>query len=368
MVKSIEDQFQDDMTLETPADELARIGHGEVIVESQEIGGPPASDQALVIDTSIPELEVGEIRTVDPLLRDMATAQGLIPNPLTMLADALERGVDVEKLERLFDLAERHEKEVQRKAFARALSDFQGDCPDIVDKSTAYVNTADGGSYSYTYADLDQIMRTIRPTLKACGLSVTYDTQIAEDGNSITSLCYIMHRDGHTEVRTFVCPLDEKLKINDSQKMGSANAYASRYNVTNALGLTTGEDDDGAGGERSRGAPEPAKAADIDEFFPIGKHKGERWDAVPLDYLEWAVANLSEKPDIVERAQAQIDARLDSMDQSPADDGELTMAECARGMTQAKTLDDLVDVWTLVPDKHRDGLAAFHATRERELG
>lgn len=341
-------ELVDDAPAERP-----RLGGApaEAVLESQEMGAPTPAERPL------------EIIEHEPQVDDTS----LLPNPLTMLATALESGVDVSKLERLFDLAERHEREIQRKAFARALSDFQGDCPEIVDNRTAYVNTKDGGSYSYSYADLDQIMRTIRPTLKACGLSVTYDTEIAEDGNSIKSLCYVMHQDGHEIVRTFVSPVDNLAKMNDSQKMGSANAYASRYNVVNALGLTTGEDDDGAAGERARGAPEPAKAADTDEFFPVGKHKGDRWDAVPLDYLEWVVANMTNKPDIVKRAKEQIDARLDSDNIPDDDDAELSMAECARGITQAKTPDELADIWTLVPDKHRDGLAAYHATRQNEL-
>lgn len=289
------------------------------------------------------------------------------PNPLAMLASALQQGHDVEKLGALMDLAERYEANQARKEYAAAMSKFQGTCPAIVQKDTATVTMSSGGAYSYSYADLDTIMATIRPTLKKCGLSVTYDTKIAEDGASITSYCHVMHKDGHVEVRTFQCPVDNLAKMNDSQKMGSANAYASRYNVCNALGLTSGEDDDGAAGERSRGAPPAPKATDLDEFFPIGKHKGERWDAVPLDYLEWAVANLTEKPDIVARCKEQIGRRGEMHDPTPAPEGELTMAECARGITQAQDAKALAEVWGLVPDKHRDGLAAFHETRATEL-
>jgi len=329
-----------------------------------------ADDADLEFGDDLPPQFDLEPQTVHPLVAQAGAGAGMMvvpPNPLTMLAGALERGVDVSKLERLFDLAERHEREVQRKAFAAALSDFQGDVAPINDNKTAFVNTSDGGSYSYTYADLDQIMATIRPTLKACGLSVTYDTAIAEDGRSIKSLCYVMHRGGHVEVRTFVCPVDEKLKINDSQKVGSANAYASRYNVTNALGLTTGEDDDGAVGDTRRGATVAPKKTDIDEFFPVGKWKGYKWDQVPLDYLEWAAGNMTDKADIVAKCKEQIELRIDADQPAPDVEGELTMAECARAITGAKTAKELSDIWSLVPEKHVDGLAAWHATRQTEL-
>lgn len=292
------------------------------------------------------------------------------PNPLAMLASALEAGHDVEKLGALMDLAERYEANEARKAFAGALSQFQADCPDIIENRIASVHT-DTADYTYRYADLDQIMRTIRPTLKACGLSVRFNTEISEDGKRIKSLCTVQHRDGHAEVSEFVAPVDERLKINDSQKMGSANSYASRYNLCNALGLTTGEDDDGAAGELMKGAPPPTKAGDIDEFFPVGKHKGERWDAVPLDYLEWVVANLTDKPDIVERARKQIDARLESDDQAAqaenGDPAEPTLSECARLITNAKTSEELATGWKLVPDKHREGVQTYYETRKAEL-
>ncbi len=295
------------------------------------------------------------------------------PDPLTMLANALDRGHDVEKLERLFDLAERYEQKQARAAFAAALSQFQAACPPIVESKLATVTMQSGGAYTYSYADLDIIMRTIRPLLGECGLSVRYDAEVSDDGRRIRSTCYVMHASGHQETTTFVVPVDEAMKVNDSQKMGSANSYACRYNVVNALGLTTGEDDDGGslyGSEAKQqdiSKPQPPKRDDVDEFFPIGKHKGKPWDQVPLDYLEWVVANLTDKPDIVERAKVQLEARTESQEEEPHEEGELSMAECARTITAAKTFDELTRFWPLVPEKHRDGLAAFFETRKGEL-
>ena len=293
--------------------------------------------------------------------------QVIDPNPLSMLASALQQGHDVDKLGKLMDLAERHEANEARKAFATALSKFQAACPPIVNNKTATVTMSGGGAYSYSYADLDGIMSTIRPTMKKCGLSVRFNTAISDDGKRIRSICYVQHRDGHVEQTEFVAPVDDQLKINDSQKMGSANSYASRYNLVNALGLTTGEDDDGAAGDTSRGAPPAPKATNVDEFFPVGKHKGAKWDDVPLDYLEWCVANLTDKPDIIARCKQQIDARIDMDPPAPDPSGEPTMAECARWITIAKTLDALNEAWSLVPAKHSDGLTPFYNTRKTEL-
>jgi ERF superfamily len=300
--------------------------------------------------------------------RDIAKPQTAEINPLAMLATALEKGHDVEKLGKLMDLAERYEANQARKAFAAAMSQFQADCPPIVENKIAYVNTKDGGSYSYSYADLDAIMATIRPTLKATGLSVSFDTMISDDGTQITSLCHVMHAAGHKETTRFVCPVDQALRMNDSQKMGSANSYANRYNVLNAFALTAGEDNDGAGTDRARGAPPAAKASDIDEFFPVGKHKGERWDSVPLDYLEWVVANMEKRPDVVAKAKEQIQLRGQSQEAEPAAvEGELSMAECARTIANAKRHDELTKFWPLVPERFRVSLAKYYETRVAEL-
>jgi len=361
----------------TPAEAAANAEADEVAgryLESRPYIGMPEAPADVPTTAEDAALEFGDqapaaqpLQTID---EHGDAVRYVPPNPLAMLADALEAGHDVEKLGALMDLAERYEANEARKAFAGALSKFQADCPDIIENRTASVHT-DTADWTYRYADLDQIMRTIRPTLKACGLSVRFNTEIGEDGKRIKSLCTVQHRDGHAEVSEFVAPVDERLKINDSQKMGSANSYASRYNLCNALGLTSGEDDDGAAGALLAGAPPAPKATDIDQFFPVGKHKGEPWDAVPLDYLEWVVANLTDKPEIVERARRQLDARLESDDQAAqADNGDPaqpTLAECARWITDAKTTAGLADAWKLVPAKHRQGLEGFKNTRKAEL-
>lgn len=44
---------------------------------------------------------------------------------------------------------------------------------------------------------------------------------------------------------------------------------------------------------------------------PIGKHKGEKWDVVPLDYLKWLAFKAQDmRPDVVQLAKNEIDRRL----------------------------------------------------------
>ncbi len=169
-----------------------------------------------------------EITTAEPL--PVAT-----PNPLMILDRAIEKGIDADQLEKLMVLQERWEANQARKAFDSAMADFQADCP-IIPKT----KQAD----RYTYAPLDTVLTTIRPHLKSAGLSVRFSTKT--DGPVITAICTVSHRDGHNEVSYFAAPVDDKMRVNDTQKMGSANTYAKRYALMNALNLAAGnEDDDG---------------------------------------------------------------------------------------------------------------------------
>jgi hypothetical protein len=165
-------------------------------------------------------------------------------NPMEMLGAAIDRGMSVADLGPLMDLVERHEANQARKAFAAAMAEFQAACPIIKKTGVAEVRTKSGGKWTYPYPKFNEIMRTIQPHLNAAGLSVRFNTET--EGAVITSACTVTHVGGHSEVSYFAAPVDEQMRVNDTQKMGSANSYAKRYNVGNALNLAFEDDDDGA--------------------------------------------------------------------------------------------------------------------------
>lgn len=158
-----------------------------------------------------------------------------VNTPMDLMSRAIDKGLDADQLEKFMELQERWESNNARKAFTEALADFQARCP-TVKKS----RQAD----RYSYAPLDEILRTIRPHLDAAGLSVRFDTETTEHG--IKALCTVSHRDGHSETSHFSAPVDSQMRVNETQKMGSANSYAKRYALMNALNLVASEyDDDG---------------------------------------------------------------------------------------------------------------------------
>ena len=165
-------------------------------------------------------------------------------NPMQMLGAALDRGLSVADLGPLMDLVERDQANKARTAFMAAMADFQAACPTIKKTSSAD---------RYNFAGLDEILRTIRPHLDAAGLSIRFDTELTGD-TVITAICYVMHKDGHTQSNRFSAPIDRSLSkagkpmMNTLQQVGSARSYCKRYSLMDALNLVGSEfDDDGYG-------------------------------------------------------------------------------------------------------------------------
>ena len=102
------------------------------------------------------------------------------------------------------------------------------------------------------YADLAEIINTVRPVFSRHGLSVvqspSYDGGIA----SVTSL--LMHKSGQWIRDTASAPASKL----DSQGIGSATTYLRRYALAAFAGIAQ-EDDDG------NAASKPAKQAAVDE-------------------------------------------------------------------------------------------------------
>src|SRR4029453_10391514 len=120
-------------------------------------------------------------------------------------------------------------KQMRRK-FARA-------CQGIATVTKS--KTADTGKYTYTYADLSDVLRTVKDALAAEGLALSQPVQV---------------RDGLQYVDTMITDLETGQYImfpgtahaleRDPQAMGSALTYGRRYTLTSLFGMEV-EDDDG---------------------------------------------------------------------------------------------------------------------------
>lgn len=120
---------------------------------------------------------------------------------------------------------------------------------DVVKSESAKVEMKGGGSYSYKYADLAEVLGQNRVKLGEHGLVLI---QVASGGpKAIGVSTTLLHRSGQW-ISFDPLTLDAG---STPQQAGSAITYARRYSALPALGLAT-EDDDGA--RASRPSPPPA--------------------------------------------------------------------------------------------------------------
>lgn len=173
--------------------------------------------------------------------------------PMTILDNAIAKGVDIDQLQKLMDMVQQWEKNQARKAFFDALTRFQSIVPSISKNKKADIRS-DKGSYSYRFADLGNIGKIIKPSLKECGLS--YRWAFKTNNGNLMVTCYISHRDGHTEETEMEAGKDASGGKNAIQQIGSTQTYLQRYTLIGALGLTTAdEDNDGRGNPTTNPQP-----------------------------------------------------------------------------------------------------------------
>ena len=176
------------------------------------------------------------------------------PQILALYQQALDRGTEgVGALEKLMELQDRMQRRRAEMEFSLALGEFQSACPAVQKSSTAKIVTGSGGGYSFTYADLEEIISTVRPHLTAHGFSFTFDSKT--DGKLLTCTCTLHHAHGHSMASSFTLPTDNKSGASEQQKVGGALTYAKRQCLISVLGLALTDVEPPAG----------AKAATISE-------------------------------------------------------------------------------------------------------
>lgn len=113
---------------------------------------------------------------------------------------------------------------------AKAQAEFGG----VTKTKTANVPMKTGGSYSYKYADLADVMAAVRPALAAHGIALMQPIM----GDELHTVLA-----GHGAEFRSVMPLH--LEGLQPQAVGSLLTYYKRYAVTSMLGIAADEDDDG---------------------------------------------------------------------------------------------------------------------------
>lgn len=156
---------------------------------------------------------------------------------------------------------------VEHPTLAAALAAFQAECPPIRKGNTAKVPTKNGGSYSYDYADLSDVIEVVSPVLSRHGLSFNGRPTLSKHGFGLKYR--LRHTSGESEKGFY--PLPDPGRT-DPQEQGKWQTYVRRYVLCAVVGVAPGGDDnDGAVSlpqpaqrpqpvERPRPAAKPAAA------------------------------------------------------------------------------------------------------------
>jgi len=160
--------------------------------------------------------------------------------PMQMLQIAVEKGTDLDQLQKLMDLQDRWESNQAKKAYVAAMTAFKADPPTI--RKSKAVNIQGGASYMH--ATLAEVCSAVCLGLSRHGLTHRWETQ--QDGNRITVTCVITHEAGHSERTTMTASPDDSGRKNSIQQIASTVSYLERYTLMAATGLAAQDmDDDG---------------------------------------------------------------------------------------------------------------------------
>jgi hypothetical protein len=212
------------------------------------------TDDLLIVHDSADELET----TAVALRGNGAVVQrgGNSVDPMELIRFAIESKTPASELKELVALATQIEERNAAREFNRHLSEFQRECPPIKKNKTAKITTKSGGSFSYTYAELDVIERHIKPYLEGHGFSYSFDTTMDDKGIILTSICTLLHENGHSRQSRFQLPVASDSAASPQQKVGIADSYAKRRALASVLGLNITDkevpDEDIEGGEGDR--------------------------------------------------------------------------------------------------------------------
>src|SRR5215470_13379670 len=122
----------------------------------------------------------------------MAETQALaLVDPQPLLMKAIEKGVDVEQLRQLLELAKDVRAIQAKEAYLDAVARFKANLPPLIKRRLAKMS-----KFSYKFAELGDVADVIDPLLAAEGLSYRWETPKVENDKVFVE-CIVSHRLGH---------------------------------------------------------------------------------------------------------------------------------------------------------------------------
>ena len=205
-------------------------------VKRTPVKGKPGT--ALVKKSGLPEKAAEGVRAISAV------------DPQALLAQAIDKNLPIESMERLLAMRDKMKAEWARDQFFTALAGFQSECP-VIEKTKRVMNKKKEDGVRYSYAAIEDLVEPVKPLFIKWGLSWT--SKPTQTREAVTANIYLHHKDGHEELTSFTVPIDPEAYMSDPQKAASALTFATRYAFKSATGIQTrGEDNDAQPEEEPR--------------------------------------------------------------------------------------------------------------------
>lgn len=176
-----------------------------------------------------------------------------------LIAMAIDKGLDVDKLERLVAMRREMKTEWAKEEYTKAKAAFQANCPTI--QKTKIVYDKNGQTIRYKYAPIESIVEQVKSLLAENGFS--YSIGVKQEDALLIVSCNVTHKAGHTESYSIPVPIGSEAYMSEVQKYGARITFAKRYAFMDAFGILTGDEDTDAT-DRPLTAREMAEKKEID--------------------------------------------------------------------------------------------------------
>ena len=188
----------------------------------------------------------------DAASREMAHVQAPSSETAAILS-VIERAaqnpnVDIDKMERLFEMRERALNRTAREAYDTAFALMQVELPTIDQNGAIVIEKNNVVQQRTPFAKFEDINDAIKPVLVKHGFGLSFRTGVTAEGR-ITVMGILSHKGGHREETTMILPHDSTGSKNAVQAIGSSTSYGRRYTTLALLNITSrarqDRDDDG---------------------------------------------------------------------------------------------------------------------------
>ncbi len=176
-------------------------------------------------------------------------------NPMSMLAVAVQKGMDLETIKELRALQKDWEADEARKAFNNAFAAFKAEAIVVIKNKGVDAGPLAGKKY----AELFSVVNAVTPALSKHGLSAAWKIT-KDDKDWIEVTCILKHCLGHSESVSMGGPPDAGGAKSAIQARASTVSYLERYTLKAICGVSEQGDDRDGGKQEVEPDPEGKKA------------------------------------------------------------------------------------------------------------